>query len=349
MALISFGVIVIYSAGYIPDQPLTKTFAFRQAIWFSMGFMLCLMVSMMDYKIIQNLSVIFYFLAIGGLLLVMVKGTTTLGAQRWVAIGPLKIQPSEFAKIAIVLMLAFYLSWNNSNKDTLSYIFYAFVISGLPLLLIVKQPDLGTALVCVPTIFVMLFASGARIKYLMIIVFIGLLLLPLGWFVLKDYQKMRILVFINPEIDPLGSGYTIIQSKIAIGSGSLWGAGWLGGTQTRLKFLPERHTDFIFSVIGEEWGFVGVVCVLCMFFFIFRRGLRIATIARDLYGRLVAVGIVMLIFSHVMINVGMTVGVMPITGLPLPFLSYGGSVMLTMFVGIGLLESICAHRFMFSR
>lgn len=349
MALVSFGIIVIYSAGYVPEQAFTRTFAFKQMVWFAMGLMMCFIVSFLDYKVVQNLSIIFYFFAIGGLVLVMLKGTTTLGAQRWIAIGPLKIQPSEFAKIAIVLMLAFYLSWNNSNKDTISYIFYAFVISGVPLLLIVKQPDLGTALVCVPTIFVMLFASGARIKYLLTIVCVGFMTMPLGWFVLKEYQKDRIRVFINPEQDPLGSGYTIIQSKIAIGSGSLWGAGWLGGTQTRLKFLPERHTDFIFSVIGEEWGFVGVVCVLCMFFFIFRRGLRIATIARDLYGRLVAVGIVMLIFSHVMINVGMTVGVMPITGLPLPFLSYGGSVMLTMLVGIGLLESICAHRFMFSR
>jgi rod shape determining protein RodA len=194
----------------------------------------------------------------------------------------------------------------------------------------------------------MLFVSGARLKYLIIIVLISILMLPLGWFFLKDYQKTRILVFLNPNIDPLGSGYTIIQSKIAIGSGELWGQGFLGGTQTRLKFLPERHTDFIFSVIGEEWGFIGALFVLIIFLIIFKRGLNIAEEAFDSYGKLVALGIVFMIFSHVLINTGMAVGVMPITGLPLPFLSYGGSAMFTMMIFVGILQSIYANRFLYS-
>jgi len=343
-----FGAVVIYSASFDPDLSFKRSFAFKQIAWILIGCFLCLVMAFIDYRFIGKISFLLYFFIIGLLVLVIIKGSIYGGAQRWLAIGTLRIQPSEFAKIIIILVLAKYLSWDNSNKHTWRYIFFTFLISIVPLILIVKQPDLGTALVFMPTIFILLFVSGARLKYLFILMLIGILSLPLGWFALKDYQKARILVFLNPNEDPLGSGYTVIQSKIAVGSGGLMGQGWLGGMQTRLKFLPERHTDFIFSVIGEEWGFIGALFVFSLFIIIFKRGLKVAELAKDLYGKLVAVGIVVMIFSHVIINIGMTIGVMPITGLPLPFITYGGSIMITMMVSVGILENIYGNRFMFS-
>jgi rod shape determining protein RodA len=207
-------------------------------------------------------------------------------------------------------------------------------------LLIFLQPDLGTALVLIPILFSILFVCGERVKYLFITMCAGILSLPFLWHFLKGYQKDRLMVFINPNIDPLGAGYTIIQSKIAIGSGGLLGKGWLGGTQSHLKFLPERHTDFIFSVIGEEWGFVGAVALIALYALIIKRGLNIISNIDDIYGKAIATGVVTLITFQVLVNISMAVGLMPVVGLPLPAISYGGSSTVATLVAMGFLLSV---------
>ena len=207
-----------------------------------------------------------------------------------------------------------------------------------------KEPDLGTALMLVPILLVLIYTWGAPLKYLLFMIFSGLFLCPLGWFFLKDYQKERLMVFIDPGLDPLGAGYTIIQSKIAIGSGGFFGKGWLSGTQNQLNFLAERHTDFIFSVVGEEWGFFGSMVLVGLYFLLIQRGFFIAEKAKDPCGRLLAVGLTTMIAIQVIVNLCMTMGFMPVVGLPLPLVSYGGSSFLVTMMALGLLESIAVHR-----
>jgi rod shape determining protein RodA len=214
----------------------------------------------------------------------------------------------------------------------------------MPFALVLLQPDLGTALLLVPVFFAMLFVGGARLKYLVIMFTMGLISMPFLWHFLRGYQKQRLMVFINPNIDPLGAGYTIIQSKIAIGSGGIFGKGWLAGTQSQLNFLPERHTDFIFSVIGEEWGLLGALGLLTVYLLISNRAFRIAALTHDMYGKLVATGIAVMISLQVIINIGMTVGLMPVVGIPLPLVSYGGSSMIATALAAALLLNIAMRR-----
>lgn len=346
LLLIGIGVFFIYSASYqiTLETNAEVNYASKQIVWIIAGLIAFFVVILYGHDRIQHLSYTFYILNIGLLILVLVLGSERYGAQRWLKFGGFLLQPSEFAKITIILALARLISSNVGNYRSVLYVVKPILLTFVPMILILRQPDLGTSLVFIPVLFTMMFVAGAKLKYILTLIFTGLGAMPVFWFLLKDYQKNRIRVFWDPNLDPTGLGYQAIQSKISIGSGGLFGKGWLNGTQNQLNFLPKRHTDFIFSVIGEEWGFIGVAVVLTLFFLIILMAIHIASRSKDIYGKLVATGIAIMILCHVLINIGMTIGLMPITGLPLLFLSYGGSSMLTAITTIALLQSIWIKR-----
>ena len=271
---------------------------------------------------------------------VMFFGHAALGAQRWIQLGPISIQPSEFSKLLMIICLAAILEERIGKINTWQDLFPLALYIGVPFILVLKQPDLGTSLVFMAIFFGMIIACGIRWKILAGTFLAGIAAMPLIWHFMKDYQKMRIMVFLDPNVDPLGSGYHIIQSKIAIGSGMLFGKGLFEGTQSQLNFLPENHTDFIFAVVGEELGFVGAVILLLLYFVVLWRGIQIAKEASDIFGRLLAVGITSMLAFHILVNVGMTTGIMPVTGIPLPLMSYGVSSLTTNIFAIAILMNI---------
>lgn len=346
-ALIALGLAFIYSGSYQMGKDAGGTYVMRQAAWAVAGLVLAGLLVMLDYRKLAVSAFLIYGAFIVLLLLLLVTSDPRRGARSWFSVGAFAVQPSEFAKIALILALAKYLSREDIPRRTASYLGGALLLAAVPIALILKEPDLGTALVFIPVIFAMLLTAGARGVYLGGMLLAGIFSLPLGWMVLKPYQKLRIKVFINPQLDPLRSGYNAIQSMIAVGSGGLRGQGWLHGTQTHLRFLPERHTDFIFCVLAEEAGFTGCALVLALYAVIILIGLRIAEQARDEFGKLTAVGITVLLAAHVVINIGMTIGLLPITGLPLPLMSYGGSSLMSICICLGILQSIGARRYIF--
>ncbi|EGO64419.1 rod shape-determining protein RodA [Acetonema longum] len=297
-----------------------------------------------DYKSLGKMAHVLYGINLVMLLAVMLIGQSALGAQRWIQIGPISLQPSEFSKLIMIISLAHILDKRSGQLNTMKDVLPIFIYVGIPFLLVLKQPDLGTALVFMAILFGMLFIAGIRMQLLGKIVGAGIAFLPIFWFFLKDYQKKRLTVFMDPGTDPLGSGYHIIQSKIAIGSGMLYGKGLFSGTQSQLNFLPENHTDFIFAVIGEEVGFIGSVLVLALYMLLLYRGVKIAGAARDNFGTLLAAGIVSMLAFHLLVNVGMTAGIMPVTGIPLPLMSYGISALTTNMVSLGILLNIYMRR-----
>ncbi len=336
--LLSVSLLFIYSATY--RTPGGDAFVYKQMIWLGLGMSLFVFILKIDFRTVGSMAYFFYMVSLFLLILVLVIGSVHKGARSWFDIGPFAFQPSELSKIGIVFMLARFLADRSEDRSKMRYVIFTLLLAGLPIGLIMLEPDLGTALVLIPVLMGMLFVAGARMRYLLAIVAIGLAILPIGWSVLHQYQRQRLLVFINPNMDPLGAGYNAIQSKIAVGSGGLYGKGWLQGTQSQLHFLPERHTDFIFSVVGEEWGFLGCGAVLIGYIAFLLSGFKIARNCEDLFGRFLAVGLSLLIASHVIINTGMTIGIMPITGIPLPFMSYGGSHLLAMMACLGFLQNI---------
>lgn len=342
-ALAGCGLVFIASASsYFESSYVTK-----QLAWIAVGLASLLFTVWVGYRSFLNLSFVFYGISILLLLLVFLTGAVRQGAQRWLDFGFIALQPSEFCKLAAVLALARFLGSRKPTQDHWMSFFLSALIVVFPLGFIVKQPDLGTALIFVPIFFCMLFVWGAKLRYLVTTVLLGAASLPLLWFLLKEYQRRRLLVFINPDIDPLGSGYTAIQSKIAVGSGMIFGKGWFQGTQNRLHFIPEHHTDFIFSVIGEEWGFIGAVVLLMLYLAFFWKATSVGNQSTDMSIRLLVVGIVSMFAFQVFINVGMTIGLAPITGIPLPFASYGGSSLISAFIAVGLLISIYRTRSIF--
>jgi len=320
----------------------------KQMYFYLMGCCVILLIVSFDYRVLINLNYFIYGLIIILLILALVFGRTTAGTQRWINLGFFKLQPSEPAKLSLVIALASYYYRKDTGKGfSLKELIVPGLLTGVPFLLIIKQPDLGTALMlgCVfvsMTVFVKL-----RWSTLVTLSSCCAMIIPLGWkFGLKPYQRQRVETFLNPESDPLNSGYHIMQSKIAIGSGSKFGKGFLEGTQVHLDFLPERHTDFIFSVLAEEWGFAGAVVFLACYFFLILLGLNIALSSRDKFGVLLAFGVVSLIFWQAVINLGMVLGLLPVVGMPLPLFSYGGSSLLTTLAGIGILFNIRMRRFL---
>ena len=347
LILITLSVFFVYSAAFDKSEGISKAFYQRQLIWGAIGFLFFLILFSLDYRRLLHFSFLIYGFGVLFLLLVLFVGTTKLGAQRWLNLGGFAFQPSEFSKLSLILGLTSYLSLFAERRFRFRHFIGALVIVGIPMLLILKQPDLGTALIYVPIFLVMLYVANVPLRYLVSLVVCGAAIAPLFWSFLREYQKNRLLVFIDPDRDPLGAGYNLIQSKIAVGSGGIWGKGWLEGTQNQLNFLPERHTDFIFSVIGEEFGFLGSVLILFLFFILIAGALNIADKAKDQPGQVMAAGIAAFFIAHVFINIGMTIGIMPITGLPLPFVSYGGTSLIAVLSALALLQNIYSRRFYF--
>ena len=277
------------------------------------------------------------------LLLVAFGGTQGKGAQRWLDLGVMRFQPSEIMKLAMPMLVAWYLH-SRPLPPRLSELPVLAVFIALPAVLIARQPDLGTALLVASSGLFVIFLAGLSVRLILLFGVGALCGAPLLWHFMHDYQKARVLTFLNPERDPLGAGYHIIQSKIAIGSGGVFGKGWLNGTQARLEFLPERSTDFIFAVVGEEFGLLGLLVLLLLYLFIVARGIYIASQGQDTFSRLLAGGITLTFFVYVFVNAGMVTGLLPVVGVPLPLVSYGGTSMVTLMAGFGILMSIHTHR-----
>ncbi len=399
---------------------LDYSFVVKQVAWIALGIIALAAILYIDYEDMGKYSKQLYILNLIMLLAVTYMGKTALGAQRWIPIGPFQLQPSEFSKLIIIITFADFLVKREGKLNRLRDLIPCFIFVGVPMLLILKQPDLGTSLVFIAITFGMLFAAGARPSLLAGLIALGLLMAVTLYGVhdyyhkpdialeermtevknaisgntlylendqaivndlkahklttskkdlqtyykiisqehemvhrkharfhkltLKEYQMTRLTIFMDPESDLLGAGYHVWQSRIALGSGGVWGKGLLGGTQSHYTFLPIRHTDFIFSVLGEEFGFVGALVLLGLYFVLLYRGVQVAVMARDNYGRLLAMGVVSMFAFHILVNIGMTAGVMPVTGIPLPLFSYGGSNMLMNLTAIGVLMNVYVRR-----
>ena len=353
--IIAVGLVALYSASYQNVRVTNKVF-YDQLVFSIFGLLLMFYLSRQDYRKFYDIAYMFYWIIAGLLVMVLVSGRHALGATRWFVIGGISFQPSELAKFSVILALGRYFS-NRRPSIAFSLSNYKYVLWGdlivpllitlLPMLLIFKQPDLGTSLLFLGIFVFMLFCSGLEYKFICGFLGICLMFVPFAWNILKSYQKDRLLVFLNPNIDPLGAGYTIIQSKIAIGSGKLFGKGWLSGTQNQLNFLPERHTDFIFSVIGEEWGIVGTMFLLICYLALIYCGLKVAEQVKDKFGTSVATGIVGIFTLQVVINIGMVLGLCPVVGLTLPLISYGRSSFMIFIVMMGFLLSLSKRRTIF--
>ncbi len=344
-AIVIYGLVIISSATHI-NTPGEERFWFvqRQGIFALVNAIIGIFFMNFDYRGLSQHGKKLYVFNLIMLVAVMLFGHAALGAQRWIQIGSISVQPSEFSKLLMIICMAAILEERMGKLNSLQEIFPIALYVGVPFFLVLKQPDLGTSLVFMAIFFGMVIACGMPWKYFVGIIFAGILAFPLLWQFMKDYQKMRIMVFIDPNVDPLGSGYHIIQSKIAIGSGMLFGKGLFEGTQSQLNFLPENHTDFIFAVVGEELGFVGAVGLLLLYLIVLWRGITIAKEAGDIFGRLLAVGITSMLAFHVLVNVGMTTGIMPVTGIPLPLMSYGISSLTTNILSIAILLNIHMHK-----
>ncbi len=347
LLLVASGLITLYSAASA-GMPVTQAFYFRQLMWFGAGILVMTGAFLFNYRKLDQYAYIAYGCCILMLLAVLVAGKYVAGSRRWLALGPVSLQPSELVKVAVIMVLARYYSRSATVKGMgFRELLIPMLLTGIPFALIVKQPDLGTAMTIVIIAATMTLFSKIEKRTLVCIFICGLVTVPVIWLFLKGYQKQRILTFLEPDLDPLGAGYHIIQSKIAIGSGMLFGKGLLMGTQNSLSFLPEHHTDFIFSVLSEDWGFIGSALILLLFLFLIVWGLNIAHGCRDSFGILMAVGISALIGWEAVINTGMVMGLLPVVGIPLPFISYGGSSVISMMLCMGILMNISMRQFMF--
>jgi rod shape determining protein RodA len=336
--LSAVGLAILYSASGQDSELVT-----RQLIRLSVAFTIMFILAQIPSHHLVLWAPWIYGLGITLLLAVLLFGDEGKGAQRWLNLGLFRFQPSELMKLSVPIMVAWYLA-ENPLPPTRKYLAYALLLIFVPVALIAKQPDLGTALLIASTgIFVLLF-SGIHWKYVAGFILVISASTPLLWYNLHDYQKSRVLTFLNPENDPLGTGYHIIQSKIAIGSGGVYGKGWLNGSQAHLEFLPERTTDFIFAVFSEEFGFIGIMLLLLLYLFIIVRGLYIATQAQDTFARLLAGSLTLTFFVYMFVNICMVSGLLPVVGLPLPLISYGGTSMVTLMASFGILMSIHTHR-----
>lgn len=337
------GVLFIYSASYRDPGD----YEIKQLFWVAIGLLVMIAVPAVGYRPFLSVAYLFYGFSIILLILVDWFGHTRLGAQRWLDFGPFAIQPSEFAKLGTLLALVNYLGSRNPVEKQSKTVLGALILIGIPIILVMKQPDLGSALLFIPMALAMFFLWGIRWRFLIAGAGMLAVAVPFAWELLKDYQRKRILVFLNPNLDPLGAGYTAIQSKIAVASGGLWGKGYLAGTQTHLHFVPEHHTDFIFCVIGEELGFLGSLLIICLYAYLFNAIFLIMQHTTDIKAKLLCGGVLALLFAHVIINIGMTVGLMPIAGVPLPLISYGGSSFVMNCIALGLVLSVYKERSIF--
>ena len=338
LLLCGFGLLVLYSAS---GENLAQTQ--RQAVRIGVAFVVMLAVAQINPITLRRWSPWLYAVGLLMLIAVLVFGEVGKGAQRWLDLGVIRFQPSEMVKLAVPLMIAWYLAEKRLPPSWLR-LFAAALMIAVPVLLIAKQPDLGTALLVASAGVFVLFLAGISWRLIGGLSVMAAATAPLAWYLMRDYQRQRVLTFLDPEKDPLGAGYHIIQSKIAIGSGGVYGKGWLNGTQSQLDFLPERHTDFIFAVLSEEFGLVGVLILLSLYLFVVARGLFIATRAQDTFSRLLAGALTLVFFVYLFVNTGMVTGLLPVVGVPLPLVSYGGTSLVTLMAAFGILMSIHTHR-----
>ncbi len=336
--LSSIGFLMLYSAGGSSFKP----WLIKQLAFFSIFFVVMIFIAITDIKIWFRLSYLFYAIALAMVITVDVMGHNAMGATRWFRLGPLTIQPSEIMKICTVFALARYFYNIEADKiGKIKFLIVPILMIAVPVFFIFVQPDLGTAAILALVGVSVLFLAGVKIWKFALVGTAGLIAVPFLWiFVLYDYQKQRILTFLNPNNDPLGSGYNIIQSKIAIGSGGITGKGYLNGTQGQLNFLPEKQTDFIFTMLSEELGFIGSVFTIAVYSVIIGIGIYIAMSTRHQYGRLLTMGIVNIFFVHMFVNIGMVTGLLPVVGAPLPLISYGGTITASMLIGFGLVLNV---------
>ncbi|MGQ9922093.1 MAG: rod shape-determining protein RodA [Desulfobacca sp.] len=350
LAVVSLGIINLYSAGFNQTGDRATPLYVKQIYWLLIGLALMCAMTTFDYRRLANLAYPIYWFSILLLVAVMLVGKVVAGSKRWLVLGPITFQPSELAKVGVILALATHF-FRREQFDPLTWRQLAFpsLLLLIPFGLVGKQPDLGSALLIATVAGTLILFVGVRWHILLTLGVSLISASPVFWYFLKDYQKQRIFTFLNPEQDPLGSGYHIIQSKIAVGSGLFWGKGFLKGTQSQLNFLPEQHTDFVFSVFAEEWGFVGSVVLIVLYLGLILWGLQIARACRERLGNLLAVGITAMIFWQIFINISMVTGLLPVVGIPLPFFSYGGSSLIVNFLGIGLLLNIRMRQFLFAK
>ncbi len=345
----SVGLVILYSA-LTAGQQLTDGMPVlfkKQLVWMISGFVIMMVTLIIDFRDLDKLNIFIYVICIGLLISVLLFGHLGGGSRRWLILGFARVQPSELMKIALIISLASVYSTSVSQTGlNFRKLIIPTILCIIPFLLIVNQPDLGTGLLLLLIAGTITMFVKVERRVFFAVTFIGLATIPLVWlFALKDYQKFRVLTFLNPDRDPLGAGYHIIQSKIAIGSGMLTGKGFLKGTQNALSFLPEQHTDFIVSVLAEEWGLVGCSILLILYFFLLFWGLNISYTCRNMFGSILAFGVTAMIFWQICINIGMVMGLIPVVGVPLPMVSYGGSSVVTNMVGFGILLNISMRKF----
>lgn len=350
LGLNGLGLLNLYSATHgISVEDMGALF-YQQIVWLVIGWGFFMILTLIDYQFLSRLAYAIYILNLGALLGVTFFGKVAYGAQRWIDLGFFRYQPSETMKLSVIILFAHTLSDKNSMGPGMSFkdLLWPLFLLGVPFALVVEQPDLGTAM--------MLMAIGGsmilfvKVRKSIILTFLAAIVVaaPVAWnFGLRDYQKNRVLTFLSPTTDPRGTGYNSIQSKIAVGSGKFWGKGFRKGTQAQLEFLPERHTDFIYSVLSEEWGLFGSMLTLSFFMILFLIGVKIASQANDKFAALLTVGVMSYVFWHMFINIGMVIGLLPIVGIPLPLLSYGGTSMLTTMCGLGIVSSVAYRRYLF--
>jgi rod shape determining protein RodA len=338
------GSIIVFSA-----SGSSLAFLEAQLMRFGLGLIAMIMLAQVPPRLIRTATPWIYLLGLILLVIVMLTGDIAMGAQRWLDLGFVRFQPSEMMKLAVPLACAWYLHERPLPPSPLSILILGLAV-GLPTLLIAEQPDLGTSLLVAASGAMVLLLAGLQLRYIATVV---ALLVPLAFaawqFLLHEYQKQRVLTFLDPQSDPLGSGYHIIQSQIAIGSGGVFGKGYLNGSQAQLEFLPERSTDFVFAVIGEEWGLIGLVTVILLYMFVIGRSLYLAATAQETFARLASGSLSLTFCVYVFVNTGMVTGLLPVVGVPLPFVSYGGTAMVTLMAGFGILMSLCAKRKLVSR
>jgi len=338
---VAIGVGMLYSAAGGDFNP----WASRQMIRFGVGVAIMIVVALVDVRIWMKLAYPFYIVALILLVLVELKGSIGMGAQRWINLGFVQLQPSEVMKVALILALARYFHGANlEDVGRIPYLIVPLIMVGAPAVLVLRQPDLGTALMLIASSGAIFFLAGVRMWKFGVVLAMALAAIPIGWQFLHTYQKNRVLTFLDPERDPLGAGYHITQSKIAFGSGGVFGKGFMLGSQSHLNFLPEKHTDFIFTMLAEEMGLLGGLGLLGLYFLILIYGYAISVQSQNHFGRLVGLGIASTFFLYVFINIAMVMGLVPVVGVPLPLISYGGTAMLTLMFSFGLLLSVSIHR-----
>jgi len=348
LVLAGIGIAMVYSTTYVatPTGGHAAPQVFTQGYALILGLIALVVCLAVDYRVLAENSLFIYGALLVMLVFVLLKGQTQMGGQRWIPIGPFHLQPSEFGRICVALMLAMYFGENRRGAKNTTDLVIGGILTAVPLLLIAKQPDLGTAVTLLPVFVGVAFLAGLRLRLLGVLALAAVLVAPIAWKVaLKDYQKQRIQTFLDPEQDPRGAGYQTIQARITVGSGGLAGKGFLKGTQGQYKFLPVAHNDFIFSVLAEEQGFIGVLAALGLYLFVILRSLEAARLAKDRLGAYLVGGIISGFAFQAVYNVSMSAGLAPVKGITLPLMSYGGSSLIASLAGFGLILNVRMRRF----